>query len=247
MAAAGSWRRDLRRISPSMPGGLRSRAQQKGAAKNCSAATPAKPCSSLPRVPLPGPAECGEHLLVQVRLPSAPGCGTAKVSSHALLKRSPTPPPPSPFLSAVRGGGAHAPSPDVRCGPPGLSLTRKSAALRHPWLRWPPTPAHGARAPPPRTSIRKSDGGSVMEAEGSANARGAHATRLLPSRSRCATEVERAGWQSRSRGTMEVGACAAIRHASARKPQPLAAVAAAGDPLEPRGVGQIPCHRLLDP
>ena len=41
----------------------------------------------------------------------------------------------------------------------GLSLTRKSAALRHPWLRWPPTPAPGARAAPPRTSIRKGDGG----------------------------------------------------------------------------------------
>ena len=57
--------------------------------------------------------------------------------------------------SRSRSGTAHAPSPDVRCGPPGLSLTRKSAALRHPWLRWPPTPAPGARAAPPRTSIRK--------------------------------------------------------------------------------------------
>ena len=62
-----------------------------------------------------------------------------------------------------RSGTAHAPSPDVRCGPPGLSLTRKSAALRHPWLRWPPTPALGARAAPPRTSIRKDDGGRMME------------------------------------------------------------------------------------
>jgi len=71
----------------------------------------------------------------------------------------------------------------------GLSLSRKSAALRHPWLRWPPTLAPGARAAPPRTSIRKGDGGRVTEAEGSANARRApigcgQVTKPVPSRSR---------------------------------------------------------------
>ena len=58
-----------------------------------------------------------------------------------------------------RSGTAHAPSPDVRCGPPGPSAHSKLAALRHPWLRWPPTPAPGARAAPPRTSIREDGGG----------------------------------------------------------------------------------------
>ena len=97
--------------------------------------------------------------------------------------------------SHSRSGTAHSPSPDDRCGPPGLSLSRKSAALRLPWLRWPPTPAPGARAAPPRTSIRKGDGGEsartqrVMEAEGSANFSSApigcgQVTKPAPSRSR---------------------------------------------------------------
>ena len=86
----------------------------------------------------------------------------------------------------------------------GLSLTRKSAALRHPWLRWPPTPAPGARAAPPRTSIgkngasrksdlpvhngrrRRRDRRTLEERRAAA----AQATKLLPSRSRCATESE---------------------------------------------------------
>ncbi len=148
-----------------------------------------------------------------------------------------------------RSGAAHAPSPDVRCGPPGLSLTRKTAALRHPWLRWPPTPAHGARAPPPRTSIRKCDGGSVTKAEGSANfssapSRCGQVMKPVPSRSRCAPEVECARAPSRSRSSTK---SASSGHASAREPQPLAAVAAAGDSLQPGSVGQIPRHRLLDP
>jgi len=118
MAAAGSWRRARQRILPSMPGDLRSKAPPKVAVKNCSAATPAKPCSRLPRTLARARAECSEYLLVQVRLPSAPGCGTALVSSlsrsrSVFLERSPTPPPPSPFLSADRGGGAHAPGAGV--------------------------------------------------------------------------------------------------------------------------------------
>ena len=91
--------------------------------------------------------------------------------------------------------------------------------------------------------------GSVMEAEGSANfssapSRCGQVTKPAPSRSRCAPEVECARDPSRSRSSTKT---ASSGHASAREPQPLAAVAAAGYPLQPRGVGQIPYHRLLDP
>ena len=52
------------------------------------------------------------------RMACAPAAGRQKFrrlgrSGPALLKRSPIPPPPSPFLSAVRGGGAHAPGAGV--------------------------------------------------------------------------------------------------------------------------------------
>ena len=52
-------------------------------------------------------------------------------------------------------GVARVPSPDVRSGPPWASAHSMPPALRHPWLRWPSTPALGTRATPRQRALRR--------------------------------------------------------------------------------------------